>query len=93
MKTTTLIKKLEKKFSTIKCFDREGCGKSIIISAEDNSKDNSGFPLADYYDSAYLDPREERHQMGVSIELVEFLDSFGLFAEWENAGCLCVCLD
>ena len=89
MRKSTLIRKLKKAFPTIKAIDRENDMNTIFISAEDESVDNTGLLLANYYCEFVT---EKTHEFGISKELVDFLNKFNLYAEWENPGCLAVCL-
>ena len=60
-------------------FERDDC---LFISAESNYDEI----WADYYDRyGSLD------DFGVSKKINAILDKYGLFAEWQNPGCLAVC--
>ncbi len=93
----TLVKALVTRFSkgenSIHPMDREKIDGQIIISAEDGDHIN-GFPVADYYDAAFMDPKEKRQRFGVNIILLDYLASVGWeTVEWENAGCVVVYRD
>ena len=87
----TMIKQLEKRFSknadSIHVFDREGIEGQLIISAE-NGDTIGGFPVADYYDAALIDPKEKRHISGINRKLKTFLEVRGWGIDWENPGAL-----
>ncbi len=57
----------------------------FLISAEENYDE----VWADYYDCMHWD--HDGWLFGVSGKINKILDKYGLFAEWQNPGCLTVC--
>ena len=62
-------------------------GGYFNISGEDGGTDPDGLPWADYYAEDYMDVWSE---FGVNKLVIEVLAKHGLYAEWYNAGVLCV---
>ncbi len=92
----TMIRQLEKRFSknqdSIHAMDREAKSGYFIISAE-NGDTIGGFPVADYYDAAYVDPKEKKHIGGINRKLITFCEIRGWRLDWENPGCLAAYYD
>ncbi len=95
MSTTkkSLITKLNKKFPTINIIADGGSwiqnrDTSFVVSAESNSVDSKGYDLLNYWIENY-----EHYDLGVSIELVNFLQEHGWYAEWVNPGVVAIIKD
>jgi hypothetical protein len=86
-----LMKKFNKGNNSIHCLVRTG-ENYVTISAEDNDYID-GFPVADYYDAAYMDPKEEKHIFGINRVLYDWLAERGWSCEWETPGSVSVYRD
>ena len=88
MKKSTLIKKLIEKFPDIHgIMDGEDWGASGIHlgdAAEGGTVD--GLPAADYYNEFNASVYDHEFGLNVHIKLAEFLDKYGYFTEWYDAG-------
>jgi hypothetical protein len=93
MNKTQLIDALEKQFPTIHILpDSTGwvakSDTSFAVSAEHYSFDSRGYDLLNYWTENY-----EHYELGVSNELVSFLDDAGWYAEWVNPGVVAIVKD
>jgi len=66
-------------------FESVDCPGRFMISAEENYDE----VWADYYDCMHWE--HDGSLFGVSGKINKILDKYGLFAEWQNPGCLTVC--
>ena len=66
-------------------FERKDKPNTFFVSAESSGTD--GMLWADYYDHAGISRYDD---FGVDKRVDEVLKPLGLFAEWENPGCLTV---
>ena len=70
-------------------FDHWDDPDRFMIDAEEGYDKESGLPWADYYRMGRGGLSFD--DFGVNNKVNEILEKYGLFAEWQNPGCLSVC--
>lgn len=70
-------------------FDHWDDADRFMINAEEGYDKESGLAWADYYMMGRGGLSFD--DFGVNNKINEILEKYGLFAEWQNPGCLSVC--
>ena len=90
MRFETLKHHLEKQWPGIPLHLYQDKGTTgLLCSAEDNFLIDD-WPVADYYESSYYDPKEKYHINGVHRKFIEFIEKRGFYFEWNNPGCISI---